>query len=85
MISTRVGRHSRPHGMKIYNAASITVFGESQFIDLESDSSGTSTAIKIRIISDLKKSVFGLTSLYEFMLALFLIQNSSARPQANCH
>lgn len=80
MISTGVERHSGSHGIRTQNAVSANVFGDNQFIGLESDSTRTSKAVKNGIIPDLKKTLFGLTSIQVFTLALFL-QNISARPQ----
>ena len=63
MISTGVERRSESPGIRTQNAVSTNVFGDNQFIGLESDSIGTSRAVKNGIISDLKKTLFGLTSI----------------------
>lgn len=63
MISTGVERRSGSHRIRTQNAVSANVFGINQFIGLESDPTGTSRAVKNGIISDLKKTLFGLTSI----------------------
>lgn len=63
MISTGVEMQSGSHGIRAQNAFPTNVFGDNRFIGLESDSTGTSRAIKNGNIPDLKKTLFGLTSI----------------------
>lgn len=53
---------SGSHGIRTQNAVSTNIFGNNQFIGLESNSTGTSRDVKNGNIPDSKKTLFGLTS-----------------------